>query len=95
MGIHVSLPNEMEEMVHAKVQTGMYGSASEVVRSALRAFFAEDSNNNLDISDNDFLAFFGPMIEESEAVSDDDLISWDELQAGKEKIRKEYLNDER
>ncbi len=39
MTIHVSLPKELEDRVHEHVSTGMYGSASEVVREALRRFF--------------------------------------------------------
>lgn len=43
MTIHVSLPEELELMVHAQVESGLYKSASEVVREALRDFFAEKS----------------------------------------------------
>jgi len=39
MTIHVSLPEEMENLVHKEVKSGMYNSASEVVREALRIFF--------------------------------------------------------
>jgi antitoxin ParD1/3/4 len=39
MGLHVSLPEELERLVHQEVETGMYGSASELVREALRDFF--------------------------------------------------------
>lgn len=39
MTIHVSLPKELESRVHEYVSSGMYGSASEVVREALRRFF--------------------------------------------------------
>jgi antitoxin ParD1/3/4 len=39
MTLHVSLPKELEILVHQEVQTGMYSSASEVVREALRGFF--------------------------------------------------------
>ena len=39
MGLHVSLPDELERLVHQEVETGMYGSASELVREALRDFF--------------------------------------------------------
>lgn len=34
--MHVSLTPELEELVKAKVATGMYNSSSEVVREALR-----------------------------------------------------------
>ena len=39
MGLNVSLPQELERLVHQEVETGMYGSASELVREALRDFF--------------------------------------------------------
>lgn len=39
MTLHVSLPEELENLVHKEVNSGMYGSASEVVREALRNFF--------------------------------------------------------
>ena len=35
----MSLPQELERLVHQEVETGMYGSASELVREALRDFF--------------------------------------------------------
>jgi antitoxin ParD1/3/4 len=38
MGLHVSLPQELERLVLQEVETGMYGSASELVREALRDF---------------------------------------------------------
>ena len=37
--MHVSLPKELENMVKDRVESGIYGSASEVVRAALRKFF--------------------------------------------------------
>ncbi len=42
MTLHVSLPKELENLVHSQVESGMYGSASEVVRQALRDFFSQD-----------------------------------------------------
>lgn len=49
MTIHVSLPRELEDLVHEQVNTGMYGSASELVREALRRFFV--GNNELTTSE--------------------------------------------
>ena len=43
MTLHVSLPSELENLVHNEVESGMYGSASEVVREALRYFFTSDN----------------------------------------------------
>jgi len=40
MSINVSLPSELEERVRQRVESGMYGSASEVIREALRLFEA-------------------------------------------------------
>lgn len=40
MSINVSLPPELEARVRQRVASGMYGSASEVIREALRLFEA-------------------------------------------------------
>lgn len=40
MSLNISLPAEMENRVRQHVASGMYGSASEVVREALRLFEA-------------------------------------------------------
>ncbi|MDD4964386.1 MAG: type II toxin-antitoxin system ParD family antitoxin [Gallionella sp.] len=40
MSINVSLPFELEARVRQRVESGMYGSASEVIREALRLFEA-------------------------------------------------------
>ena len=40
MTLNVSLPTEMEARVREHVASGLYGSASEVVREALRLFEA-------------------------------------------------------
>ena len=39
MAINVSLTKELEELVRDKVKSGLYGTASEVVRDALRQTF--------------------------------------------------------
>jgi|GEM_PF-5359869 len=51
MALNVSLPQELEKMVHKKVSTGLYQSASEVVRKALHDFFTRPSEHEV-------LAFF-------------------------------------
>jgi len=38
MSLNVSLPVELEKRVREHVASGMYGSASEVIREALRLF---------------------------------------------------------
>ena len=40
--MNVSLTPELEQLVHLKVQTGRYASASEVVREALRLMEERD-----------------------------------------------------
>lgn len=40
MTINVSLPRELETRVRQKVESGLYGSVSEVIREALRLFEA-------------------------------------------------------
>jgi len=43
MSMHVNLSPEMEGFVKGKVETGFYGSATEVIRDALRRMQAEDN----------------------------------------------------
>lgn len=43
MSMNVSLPAELENRVRAHVASGMFGSASEVIREALRLFEAYQS----------------------------------------------------
>ena len=38
MALTISLPPELEAQVRKRVESGLYGSASEVVREALRLF---------------------------------------------------------
>ncbi len=40
MSLNVSLPLELENRVRQHVESGLYGSASEVIREALRLFEA-------------------------------------------------------
>lgn len=42
MGMNVNLTPQLEELVRAKVSSGMYNSASEVVREALRLMDEQD-----------------------------------------------------
>jgi antitoxin ParD1/3/4 len=46
MPINVNLTPFLEEMVRQKVKSGLYTSASEVVREALRLMEAQDSLRN-------------------------------------------------
>lgn len=43
MALNVSLPKELEARVRAHVASGLYGSASEVIREALRLFEAHQT----------------------------------------------------
>jgi antitoxin ParD1/3/4 len=45
--MNVSLTPELEQLVHEKVQSGMYLSASEVVREALRLLKERDNLREL------------------------------------------------
>jgi antitoxin ParD1/3/4 len=40
MSMNVTLPPELEERVRQRVESGKYGSASEVIREALNLFEA-------------------------------------------------------
>ena len=42
MGMNVNLTPQLEELVRSKVDSGMYSSASEVVREALRLMAEQD-----------------------------------------------------
>ncbi len=42
MGMNVNLTPQLEELVRAKVSSGLYSSASEVVREALRLMNEQD-----------------------------------------------------
>lgn len=42
MALHVSLPDGLEKLVNDEVAKGMYATASEVVREALRQFFTKE-----------------------------------------------------
>jgi antitoxin ParD1/3/4 len=47
--VNVHLTPELETLVHKKVKTGRYNSASEVVREALRLFEERDRFRNLQL----------------------------------------------
>jgi len=46
--MNVHLTAELEEFVQKKVQSGLYGSASEVVREALRLLARRDAADRLE-----------------------------------------------
>jgi antitoxin ParD1/3/4 len=47
MALNVNLTPQLEEMVRQKVSGGLYNSASEVVREALRLMEAQDRMRNI------------------------------------------------
>jgi antitoxin ParD1/3/4 len=49
MPINVNLTPQLEEMVRQKVRSGMYSSASEVVREALRLMQEKESSQGIRI----------------------------------------------
>jgi len=46
MTMHVNLSPEMESFIRSKVATGFYGSATEVIRDALRRMQAEETRSD-------------------------------------------------
>lgn len=46
MALNISLPPELEAQVRKRVESGLYGSASEVVREALRLFESYEQLRN-------------------------------------------------
>jgi len=50
MSLNVSLPVELENRVREHVNSGLYGSASEVIREALRVFEAYQSMQVITLS---------------------------------------------
>lgn len=51
MGMNVNLTPQLEEIVRAKVNSGMYTSASEVVREALRLMDEQDRLRQIKLDD--------------------------------------------
>ena len=50
MSLNVSLPAELESRVREHVASGLYGSASEVIREALRLFEAFEAVKSSNLS---------------------------------------------
>jgi len=49
--MNVSLTPELEKLVNRKVESGMYNSASEVIRAGLRLLFEYDESRNMRFND--------------------------------------------
>ena len=43
--LNVSLPEDMIELVHAKVEAGVFASSSEVIREALRIWQSDEARH--------------------------------------------------
>jgi antitoxin ParD1/3/4 len=50
MSLNISLPIELENRVREHVASGMYGSASEVIREALRLFESYQSVQSINLA---------------------------------------------
>jgi antitoxin ParD1/3/4 len=48
--MNVSLTPQLEDLIRRKVESGMYGNASEVVREALRQMEARDRHQRLKLA---------------------------------------------
>ena len=71
--MNVSLTSEMEKWVHGKVGSGLYNSASEVVREALRSLHEKETRNRTK------LASLRDAVQLGIAAADQDQIAdWDE-----------------
>jgi antitoxin ParD1/3/4 len=46
MQMNVSITEELHEIVQAKVKSGLYSNASEVIRDAIRKLEREEKNEN-------------------------------------------------
>lgn len=51
MGMNVNLTPQLEELVRSKVSAGLYTSASEVVREALRPMHEQDQLKDLRVEE--------------------------------------------
>ena len=71
--MNVSLTSEMEKWVHGKVGSGLYTSASEVVREAIRALHEKETRNSTK------LASLRDAVQLGIAAADQgNLLEWDE-----------------
>ena len=74
--MNVSLTTEMEQWVQQKVGSGLYTSASEVVREAIRALHAKETRNSTK------LANLRDALQQGIDTADQgDLLEWDETVA--------------
>lgn len=83
--MNISLTKELEDYVANQLKTGLYGSASEVIREALRTHIMKQKRADFD----DRLARSEKQMENGEYVVADDAY-WDRK---KRMIRDKYMNN--
>lgn len=84
--MNVSLTPQLEELIRKKVESGMYGNASEVVREALRLMDRKDRLDRLrsDIAEADAEFDRGEFLEDTPAF-------WEQVQAESERMAREGI----
>lgn len=83
--MNISLTKELEDYVANQLKTGLYGSASEVIREALRTHIMKQKRADFD----DRLARSEKQMENGEYIVADDAY-WD---SKKRMIRDKYMNN--
>ena len=71
--LSITLPNEMAELVRAKVATGEYATESEVIRDGLRTLLARDRAVEAWLREQVAPAYDALKADPSRAVSVDDI----------------------
>jgi len=74
--MNVSLTTEMEQWVQQKVGSGLYTSASEVVREAIRALHAKETRNSTKLAN-----LRDALQQGIDTADQSDLLEWDETVA--------------
>lgn len=72
--LSITLPNEMADMVKARVRTGEYASESDVIRDGLRALLARDRAVETWLSPQVIPAYDGLKADPSRALTADDAL---------------------
>jgi antitoxin ParD1/3/4 len=71
--LSITLPNQMADLVRAKVAAGEYATESEVIRDGLRTLLARDRAVEAWLRDDVAPAYDGLKVDPSRAVSLDDV----------------------
>ena len=83
--MNISLTKELEDYVASRLKTGLYGSASEVIREALRTQISKQRRAYLESR----LAASQKQMEDGESIVADDAY-WE---SKKQMIRDKYMNN--